>query len=97
MKRQNKRRRFSDSFKAGAVALVRQQGRSVAQAARELGIGESNLHRWIEAADVEAGNKQGLTAAEKAEIRELKRENQTLRMERDILKKAMAFFAKENQ
>jgi transposase len=92
-----KRRNFSASFKEEAVKLVREQGRSAGKAAKELGISESALRRWLEASDIEQGTKAGLTAAEKAEIRELKRENAVLRMERDILKKATAFFAKENQ
>ena len=92
-----KRRNFSASFREEAVKLVKEQGRSVGRAAEELGISESALRRWIAADDVEQGNKPGLTVAEKAEIRELKREVTTLRMERDILKKAMGFFAKESQ
>lgn len=92
-----KRKRYSASFKAGAVSLVKEQGRSAAQASKELGISETALRRWIEAADVESGTKDGMTTAEKAEVRELKRELQVVKMERDILKKATAFFAKENQ
>ena len=92
-----KRKRYSASFKAGAVALVKEQGRSIAQAGKELGVSETAIRRWTEAADVENGAKEGLTAAEKAEIRELKRELQVVRMERDILKKATAFFAKESK
>ncbi len=92
-----KRRNFSASFKKEAVQLVKEQGRSAGKAAKELGISESALRRWIEADDVEQGNKAGLTVAEKAELRELKRELQTVRMERDILKKAVGFFAKESQ
>jgi len=92
-----KRKRYSDAFKAEAVKLVKEQGRSLTQAAKELGISASGLGRWIEKDDVENGRREGLTASEKAEIRELKRENKILRMERDILKKATAFFAKENQ
>ena len=92
-----KRRNFSDSFKEEAVKLVKEQGRSAGKAAKDLGISESALRRWIEADDVERGNKAGLTVAEKAEIRDLKREVTTLRMERDILKKAVSFFAKESQ
>ncbi len=91
------RRNFSASFKKEAVRLVKEQGRSAGKAAKELGISESALRRWIETDDVEQGNKAGLTVAEKAEIRELKRELQTVRMERDILKKAVGFFAKESQ
>ena len=92
-----KRKRYSASFKAGAVALVKQQGRSAAQAAKELGISETGVRRWLLADAVESGEKEGLTVAEKAEIRELKQELRTVQMERDILKKAMVFFAKENQ
>jgi transposase len=55
------------------------------------------LRRWVDASEIDEGNKAGLTTAEKAEIRDLKREVATLKMERDILKKATAFFAKENQ
>jgi len=92
-----KRKRYSDSFKAEAVKLVKEQGRTPTQAAKELGISASGLGRWIKKDEVENGHREGLTASEKAEIRELKRENKILRMERDILKKATAFFAKENQ
>lgn len=92
-----KRKRYSDSFKAEAVNLVKTQGRSIPQAAKELGISTSGLRRWVEADEVENGRREGLTASEKAAIRELKRENKILRMERDILKKATAFFARENQ
>lgn len=84
-----KRRNFSASFKEEAVKLVKEHGRSAGQAAKELGISESALRRWIEASEVEQGTKVGLTVAEKSEIRELKRENATLRMERDILKKGL--------
>jgi len=96
MKKQQ-RRNFSASFKKEAVTLVKEHGRSAGKAAEELGISESALRRWIEAHDVEQGNKAGHTAAEKAEIRDLKRELATVRMERDILKKALGFFANPNQ
>ncbi len=92
-----KRRSFSASYKAEAVKLVKEQGLSAGKAAKDLGISESALRRWIEASDIDNGAKAGLTTSEKAEVRELKRENATLRMERDILKKATAFFAKESQ
>ena len=92
-----KAKRYSDSFKAEAVKLVRDQGRSISQTAEELGISESGLRRWVDADAVDHGQQPGLSTAEKAEIRELKREVHVLRMEREILKKAAAFFAKENQ
>ncbi len=88
-----KRRNFSASFKKEAVQLVKEHGRSAGKAAKELGISESALRRWIEADDIEQGNKAGLTVAEKAELRELKRELQTVRMERDILKNTRARIA----
>ncbi len=69
MATKRKRKRYSASFKAGAVSLLKVQGRSVAQASTEVGISETALRRWIEADDVENGTKEGLTAAEKAEIR----------------------------
>jgi transposase len=90
-----KRRTFSASFKVEAVKLVKEQGLSAGKAAKDLGVSESMLRRWIAASEVEAGEKAGLTMAEKAEIRQLKRENATLRMERDILKKATAFVCHE--
>jgi transposase-like protein len=76
---------------------VKERGRSPGKAAKELGISDSALRRWILASDVEAGTKEGLTATEKAEIRDLRREVATLKMEREILKKAATFFAKESQ
>lgn len=79
-----KRRAFSEPYKVEAVKLVKEHGRSAGQAAKELGISESALRRWIAADEVAQGTRPGLTVAEKAEIRELKRENQVLRMERDI-------------
>ena len=92
-----KRRNFSASFKAEAVKLVKEQGLSAGKAAQDLGISESALRRWLATDEVETGSKAGLTMAERAEIRELKRELAIVKMERDILKKATAFFAKENQ
>jgi len=86
-----KRRNFSESFKTEAVKLVREQGRSIGKAAKDLGISASALRKWVNASDVEQGTKAGLTVAEKAEIRDLKREVATLKMEREILKKAATF------
>jgi len=92
-----KRRNFSESFKSEAVKLVKEQGRTVSKAAKELGVSASALAKWVKASDVETGVREGLTVTEKVEIRDLKREIATLKMEREILKKAAAFFAKENQ
>jgi transposase len=87
-------KRYSESFKKEAVKLVKEKERSIPQVAKELGISISGLRKWIEAEEVENGQRDGLTVKEKDEIRELKRKIQVLRMEREILKKATAFFAK---
>ena len=94
-----KRRKFSAEYKAEAVRLVDESGKSIGVIARELGLGETALRRWIAQAEVEAGRgPEGvLTRSERAELAELRRENQRLRMEREILKKATAFFARESQ
>ena len=94
-----KRRRFSPEFKLEAVKLATEGGMSVAQAARDLGIYETSLRRWIKQHEVDQGRGPAgaLTTDERAELAKLRRENRQLRMEREILKKATAFFAKENE
>ena len=88
------RRRYTTEFKAEAVKLVLETRLSCAQAARDLGIPESVLSRWVHRArEVDGG---GLSEAERLELRRLRRENKVLKQERDILKKAAAFFAREN-
>jgi transposase len=90
------RRRYTDEFRAGAVGLVLKEERRVAEAARDLDIGESLLHLWVRQAKVDAGQAPtgALATEEKAELSRLRKENRELRIERDILKKAAAFFAK---
>jgi transposase len=97
-KRQRVRRSFTDEFKAGAVRLVIDEGKSVGRAARELDLTESALRMWVERARADRGTGRPgvLTTAEREELAHLRKENRTLRMERDILKKAAAFFAKES-
>ena len=97
-KPQRTRREFTDEFKAGAVRLVLQEGKSVTGVAKELDLVQSVLGRWVEQARADSGkSKRGsLTTDEKAELAQLRKENRTLRIEREILKKAAAFFAKEN-
>ena len=94
-----KRRRFSPEFKLEAVKLVQEGSVSIAQAARDLGIYETSLRRWIKQYEIDQGQGPAgaLTTAEKEELRRLRREVRTLRMEREILKKATAFFAKEGE
>ena len=94
-----KRRRFSAEYKTETVRLIQRSGKSIGKMALELGIGESVLRRWVEQAEVEAGRgpEGALKRAEREELVELRRENQRLRLEREILKKATAFFAKESE
>ena len=91
------RRQFTDEFKAGAVRLVLDEGKTVGQVARELDLTESALRNWVERerADRTKG-RTGLTTEEREELRRLRKEVRTLRTEREILKKAAAFFAKEH-
>ena len=97
-KHQRVRRSFTDEFKAGAVRLVIDESKSVGQVARELDLTESALRMWVERARADRGTgKPGvLTTAEREELGRLRKDVRTLRMERDILKRAAAFFAKEN-
>lgn len=91
------RRSFSDEFKADAVEIVRTSEKPVAQVARELGIGESTLGYWVNRDRVDRGEKEGVTSEERAELAELRRDNTRLRMERDLLKRAVAFWVKETE
>jgi transposase len=83
-------------FKKRAVDLARQGDKPVAQIARDLGISESGLRRWMAQAEVDEGKREGLTTAEKQELVRLRRENRVLQTENEILKRAAAYFAKEN-
>jgi transposase len=92
------RRKFSREFKIEAVKLVRERGVSAAQAARDLGIHENVLRKWVKefgSDPVQAFPGHGQMKPEQQEIERLRREVNRLRAERDILKKAAAFFAKE--
>jgi len=83
-------------FRRRAVELTRQPGASVAQIAKELGISESGLRRWMAQDDVDSGRKEGLSSGERDELVRLRRENRRLEMELEITKRAAALFAKEN-
>lgn len=93
-----KRRSYTAEQKAEAVKLVKQSGRSIAQVAQDLELTETSLRNWVKQAaiDVGEGTDGALTSEEKEELRRLRRENRQLQMERDFLKKAAAFFAKES-
>ena len=86
---------YPPEFRAEAVRLARAPGHSTREVARDLGIGNETLRRWVIQAEVDAGEAEGLTSDERAELVRLRRENRTLRTEREILKKAAAFFARE--
>jgi transposase-like protein len=100
LKREGKRSRriHTREFKADTVALVRTGGRNPAQVARDLGLADSLVRTWVRQAEVDEGRGPpgALTTAEKEELSHLRREVKVLRMEREILKRAATFFAKEN-
>lgn len=93
------RRQFTDAFKFEAVRLTRESGRPVAQVARELGLSDNVLYRWrSEPQQVESqGRTRQAVRVEPDELARLRRENETLRKERDFLTRAAAFFARESQ
>ena len=82
-------------FRRRALDLVA-QGNPVGQVTKSLGTSQSCLRRWMERDDVDAGRKEGLTSAERKELVELRRRNRVLEMELEILKRASAYFAREN-
>ena len=94
MSEKRTKRQFNVEFKQEAVALVRDQGYSVAKAAEAVGITPAMLYKWKEHLEAEAAGKS-LSEDEKAELKRLRKEVRELRMEKEILKKASAFFAKE--
>ena len=91
------RRAFTPEFKAEVVELCRRGDRSVGQVARDLDLTETAVRAWVHQADVDAGRRHGLTTEERQELARLRKENRILREERDILKRATAFFAKETR
>ncbi len=92
------RRSFTKEFKADAVELVRRSESGLAVIARNLDLTESSLRKWVKQAETNAGRgpEGALSTEERDELRALRRENRQLRMERDFLKKASAYFATEN-
>ncbi len=94
-----KRRTFTPEFKADAVRLAKTGERSIGQLAKDLDLTETALRDWVRRSENEAskGPVDALTSAEREELVRLRRENKRLEMEREILKKAAAFFAKESR
>ncbi len=95
-KTQRTRRKFSDEFKRDAVGIVRSSDKSIAEVARELGIYDSSLGNWVKQDQVNRGEREGLSSDERARLGELERENARLRMERELLKRAVAFWVRES-
>jgi transposase len=92
------RRSFTDEFKADVVALVRQPGNNPSSVARELDLTETAVRAWVKQADLDEGKRaDGLTTEERAELARLRKELREAREERDILKRAVAFFARETR
>jgi transposase len=89
---------YPEDFRRDAVALVRASEKSIPQLAKELGVSPQSLRNWVKQVQLDSGERRdGLTSDEREELRRLRRENRRLEQERDILKKAAAFFAKESE
>ena len=87
---------YPPEFRQEAVRLTRESGKPSSQIARDLGISYESLRHWVKQADLDAGRcSDGLTTAEREELRRLRRESRVLQEEREILRKAAAFFARE--
>ena len=86
---------YPPEFRAEAVRLVREHGKTAAEVARDLGVSVESLRTWVRRQEVDAGQRDGLTTMEREELSRLRRENRILCEEREILKKAAAFFAGE--
>ena len=97
-KQKKPRRRFTEEFKAGAVALVLKEKKPVATVASDLGLSTSVVHSWVKQAKADSGRGPpgAMTTSDKDELARLIKENRVLKMEREILKKAAAFFARES-
>ena len=87
---------YPPAFKTEAVRLVQSGEKSIAAIAKDLGIADQTLRGWVQQAEIDGGTRDGLTTNERVELAHLRRENRILKQERDILKKAAAFFARES-
>ena len=96
-KKARPRRSFSKGFKAEVVELVRTSGKSVPEVARDLDLTETAVRAWVRQAEIDDGQREGLTTSEREELARLRKENRVLREERDILRRATAFFARETR
>ena len=96
-KKPRPRRSFTAEFKADIVERCRRGDRSVGQVAKDFDLTETAVREWVRQADVDAGERPGLTSAERDELASLRRENRRLRDDVEVLKRATAFFAKETR
>jgi len=87
---------YPEEFRRRAVELARERAKPIGRIADDLGISVSGLRRWMAQAEIDEGARPGLTTTELEELRRLRKENRVLRMERDLLSRAAAFFASEN-
>lgn len=86
---------YPSEFRVEAVRLIREGGRRISEVSRSLGVSVETLRKWVRQEEIDSGDRDGLTTSEREELQRLRRENRVLREEREILKKAAAFFAQE--
>jgi transposase len=91
------RRAFTAEYKAEVVELCRSSGKTIGAVARDLGLTETSVRRWVTQADIDSGHRDGLTTSGREELARLRKEVRVLREERDILKRATVFFAAETR